>query len=697
MKISLKLVRSLVGRLENLRLSTKVFLLLGIAVVIGASAASYLFLRVASVSETYQAILDTEVRKQDLARVMQVNFKKAVQSWENALLRGKTQDDISRLEGEYRQELTKVDTALDQLKKSIKDPDVIVLLEAFEAEYEVFRLTYDEALNVYRGMPGPDGMAAALDMVTGLDRGPTDLIDEVVDQMKAKNENLVDEQRVNLAREKKAIVLGLVFMFTALLVASFFFSRGLGRRVGVVVERLGSLSRQEIPGLEEGIQAIAAGDLSRQLEIRTERLTDLATDEVGLLSRNVNDILSRVEATVSAFGNMRATLEELVEQTNRLTEAAQAGRLDQRGQTKQFGGVYRRLVDGVNATLDAMVAPIDETSDVLQRIAERDLTVRVVGEYGGDFAKIKDALNLAVENLSVALTRVTETAEQVSTASNQISAGSHSLADGAARQASSLEEISASLQEVTSMSGQNSDKAREAETLSGKARESADKGVASIGRLSEAIDRIKASADKTGRIVKTIDEIAFQTNLLALNAAVEAARAGEAGKGFAVVAEEVRNLAIRSAEATRSTSSLIEEASENACQGVTINQEVLENFKEIDGQIRRVSEVVGEITVASSQQSEAIEQVNEGVNDTNSVTQQAAASAQESAGSAAEMLRLAQDLMEMVGEFRIQKLSKQRAQISLAGTSEGKGDKKLPGVSSFQLPGHQPPVTSPRI
>src|SRR5207244_6281044 len=144
--------------------------------------------------------------------------------------------------------------------------------------------------------------------------------------------------------------------------------------------------------------------------------------------------------------------------------------------------------------------------------------------------------------------------------------------------------------------------------LSEGARASANKGMGSMKRLSQAMDKIKSSGDATAKSVKTIDEIACQTNLLALDAAVEAARAGDAGKGFAVVAEEVRNLAMRSAEAAKNTANLIEESVKNVEGGVALNQEVLSNLQEINGQIEKVSEVVAEIAAASDQQSQGVEQ-----------------------------------------------------------------------------------------
>jgi methyl-accepting chemotaxis protein len=174
-----------------------------------------------------------------------------------------------------------------------------------------------------------------------------------------------------------------------------------------------------------------------------------------------------------------------------------------------------------------------------------------------------------------------------------------------------------------------------------------------MNRMSSAINKIKTSSDSTAKIVKTIDEIAFQTNLLALNAAVEAARAGDAGRGFAVVAEEVRNLAMRSAEAAKNTANLIEEAVKNSENGVAINAEVLNNFQEITEKANKVSQVVAEIAAASEQQDLGINQVNKAVEQLNMLTQQNAANAEESASAAQEMSSQSEEMRSMVAGFKL--------------------------------------------
>jgi methyl-accepting chemotaxis protein len=329
------------------------------------------------------------------------------------------------------------------------------------------------------------------------------------------------------------------------------------------------------------------------------------------------------------------------------------GRLQTRGNTTKFKGGYRKLVEAVNQTLDAVLGPVQEAAEVLEKLAARDLSVRVEGDYEGDHAKIKNAVNQAVQNLDEALSQVAMGSQQVASAAGQISSGAQSLSQGASEQASSLEEVSSSLQEMTSMTKQNTANAKEARSLSEGARSSSERGVDSMKRLSASIDKIKASSDATAKIVKTIDEIAFQTNLLALNAAVEAARAGDAGKGFAVVAEEVRNLAMRSAEAAKNTANLIEESVTNAEGGVAINQEVLKNLDEINGQIKKVSEVMAEIAAASEQQSQGVDQINTAVEQMNQVTQQVAANAEESASAAQQLSSQASEMQSMVGSFRL--------------------------------------------
>lgn len=267
--------------------------------------------------------------------------------------------------------------------------------------------------------------------------------------------------------------------------------------------------------------------------------------------------------------------------------------------------------------------------------------------------------NAVIKPISLVIKDLSQGADNLMAAANQVSSSSHELADGANRQASSLEETSSALVEVSSMSRQNADNVNQTNLMAENARKSAEVAQSSMQKMSEAISGIKNSANQTAIIMKTIDEIAFQTNLLALNAAVEAARAGEAGAGFAVVAEEVRSLALRSAEAAKQTAHLIEESQQNADNGVTASDEVRNILAQIVDGVNKVSQLSREITVASDEQAQGVEQINAAVSDVDQVTQAnaaisetAASASEELSGQAKEINGLVHVLADIVGVKR---------------------------------------------
>jgi methyl-accepting chemotaxis protein len=366
-----------------------------------------------------------------------------------------------------------------------------------------------------------------------------------------------------------------------------------------------------------------------------------------LTARSDGDLLSR------RVNRARDSVRILVDQMVSLTASAQDGDLSARADGSELEGGYRRVAEGVNGTLDAVLAPIQDAAQVLERVARRDLSVRVEGTYRGDHARLKDAVNTAAANLDQALLDVRKASEQVASAADQITAGSQRLAEGASEQASALEEVGASLQELATSSARSLEQAREGRGLAEDAGKATGLGVRSMDELSQTVTRIKDASDDTARIIKTIDEIAFQTNLLALNAAVEAARAGDAGKGFAVVAEEVRNLALRSADAARETARLIAESSKSVGEGVEVQARVLEQLRTIDGAVVRVREVMVDIAGASEQQSTGVAHINVALDQMNQVTQETAAAAEESASAADELTAQAHEVRALVADFTI--------------------------------------------
>ena len=441
-----------------------------------------------------------------------------------------------------------------------------------------------------------------------------------------------------------------------------------GLAVGDIEQRIDVTSKDETGQLAAAMQqmvqaqrelaivatAISVGDTSRQVVVRGDK------DTLG-----------------QSFVALRQTVQLLVDETGTLVSAARDGNLAKRSDAQQFSGSYRDLVQGINHLLDAVVTPINEASDVMSRVADSDLTARVTGHYLGDFDHIKQSINVAAETLDDALSQVYGASEQVSAAGTQIASGSQALAQGSSEQAASLEEVSSSLQEMSSSARETATNARTARDMAVTARNRVTEGRASMDKLSAAMEQIKRSSDETAKIIKTIDAIAFQTNLLALNAAVEAARAGDAGRGFAVVAEEVRSLAIRSAEAAKNTAALIEGAVSHAEKGVTSNADVMAKLGEIDNEVRRVTEIVAAIAVAGEQQADSVEQINAAVNQLNAVTQQVAANAEESASASEELAGQSITMSDLVGTFQITSISGARRRSKAAVKAVSKGARKV--------------------
>ncbi len=295
-----------------------------------------------------------------------------------------------------------------------------------------------------------------------------------------------------------------------------------------------------------------------------------------------------------------------------------------------------------------------ETADSLQSKAKAsiifDITMLVTAVILFAFVNMFLGKNV-INPINVIIENLNEGSSQMNSASSQISNSSQSLAEGATEQASSLEETSASLEEIASMTKQNADNATVANSLMVESRKMVEDGVVSMENMVTAMDSIKKSSGEISKIIKVIEEIAFQTNLLALNAAVEAARAGEHGKGFAVVAEEVRNLAQRSATASKDTASLIENSVKKTDEGGVIVESSAKALTAIAKSSKKVADLVSDIASASTEQSNGITQVTLAVTQMDKVTQQNAANAEESASASEELNAQSESLNAVVNEL----------------------------------------------
>jgi methyl-accepting chemotaxis protein len=451
------------------------------------------------------------------------------------------------------------------------------------------------------------------------------------------------------------IFLGVIAILFGL-ASAYLITRSITHPLDRAVHIIGDIARGDMTAKIDAQFPDEIGEMLLEMKRMLESLNAVASAaeklahgdlSITITARSDKDCLSQ------SFLMLQKTVQALINETCLLVERARDGQLRYRGDTKLFEGGYREVVEGMNRMMDSVVAPIDEAASVLSQVAVRDLTGRMHGKYQGDFAKIQNSLNTALENLNATLQQVVVGAQQVTTAASDISHGSQLLSQNANEQAATLEQVSSSLKEMSVSARQNASNSRGMFALAQEARTGSTEGVKHMHLLSEAIDKIRSSADATARILKTIDEIAFQTNLLALNAAVEAARAGDAGKGFAVVAEEVRNLAIRSAEAAKNTAALIKDAARNVEGGVDINGKVLQGLTEIDGKVQKVGLVIEKIASSSEKQEQSVSVIDAAVDKMNQATQQVAANSEESAAAAQELYSQAAQMNQMVGCFKL--------------------------------------------
>jgi len=437
-----------------------------------------------------------------------------------------------------------------------------------------------------------------------------DVLTLSVDQHFAVSENFskaltkaLDARIERINTRKYAMLAVALSLFVVFAIVSGFIVRGILRPVSAMVEAVGKLGRGEMPAHD----AVDYGL------------------EFNQLKEGLNSAVLGVQA--------------LIADSVMLSQAAVEGKLSTRADVSKHQGDYRKIIAGVNTTLDTVIVPLTQVRNMLVGMEQGDMTQQITEHYRGELEELRNAANNTATKLSQTISEVIGATEQLGAASEQISATAQSLAQAGSEQAANVEETSASIEQMSASINRNTENAK---VTDGMAIQASSEAVQGGDAVKETVSAMKSIAGKVG----IIDDIAYQTNLLALNAAIEAARAGEYGRGFAVVAAEVRKLAERSQLAAQ-------EIGELASGSVKTAESAGKLLDAIVPSIKLTSELVQDIAAASEEQSAGVGQINTAMDQLNRITQQNASSSEQLAATSEQMSGQAAQLQELMAFFTV--------------------------------------------
>ncbi len=362
-----------------------------------------------------------------------------------------------------------------------------------------------------------------------------------------------------------------------------------------------------------------------------------------------NEALALPEVVKEAIAQLEQPLEAYIKSATDLATLAGTDLAAAEAGTPSFQKAFSDLESIMGNTSDVFSKEAERIKIEAADAVDSFLKALIGGALGAFLIVVIVAILVArsiPRPFEVVISSLNQMAEMNVASAHHVTSASQSLAEGSSEQAASLEEVSATLEELTSMTKRNAEHAQSGKVSANAARQAAEVGAEQMGRMQSAMTSIQQSSQEIGKIIKTIDEIAFQTNILALNAAVEAARAGEAGAGFAVVADEVRSLAQRSAMAARESADKIATAGERSTQGVQLSNRVAEELAAIVVKIREVDSIVEQVATASQEQNTGLNQISSAINQLDKVTQANAATAEETAAAAEQLTAQSGELQE---------------------------------------------------
>ncbi len=577
-----------------------------------------------------------------------------------------------------------IDTVFSFLKNAHLEQKVVDDIAGIEKTWKDYKSTVIDAI-LSAGLMKDFEMAGVVTTTSG---------EEIADQMEKRLEKVVNYLKESGASLVQATNDSISFAEIIILIGMLF-----GATVAVFsIFKLAPGITKPLQEFKDIIKTFSLGNFSHSLTADTQdefgemkemliQLQGAQQTKIEAAKKIAHGVFERVvpaskeDELSNCFNEEIDTLTNLSKEVNAMIEASERGDLTVRGNTNNFSGGFKTIIEGLNKTLDSIVIPIKEGSDVLAIMASGNLTKRMEGDYKGDLKLIKDSINQVADSLTNALSEVSESVSAVASAANQISSSSEEMAAGAQEQAAQTSEIANSIDEMTRTIMDNT---RSASFASEKAKESglkAQRGghvvkqtIDGMNRISIVVEKsaetvftLGKNSDKIGEIIQVIDDIADQTNLLALNAAIEAARAGEQGRGFAVVADEVRKLAERTTKATKEIANMIKQIQNDTSEAVmSIRQGTVEVeqgklhakeagdvLKEIIEGAQQVSDTVVTVAAASEEQAASSEEISKNIDSINNVTRETSSGIHQIAKASEDLSRLTIKLQEMVSQFKL--------------------------------------------
>ena len=499
----------------------------------------------------------------------------------------------------------------------------------------------------------------------------------------------VEREIAQLTRTMLLVAAGIAGLAIAL---SFILARSISKPLALIVRGAQSLARgdPEMTGLDyaQTLQISARkdelGDIGRAFG-RLEQYFKAKASAIQKIAQGDLDIEIPVASEKDSLGQamvgMKNDISALVADANMLAEAAAEGQLDARADASRHQGDYRKIVEGMNAALEAVVTPMKEASEAMARIAQGDLTTKMNGKYRGDYALLSQSIDSMINGLKGMTTQMQKGSVNIGSATAEILAASSQMASTTREQASAVSQITSTLEEIKASAEQVAQRAQSVADTAAEAAQAAQRGTDAaedtITGMEDIRKKVESIAQNTlslseqtaqiGDIIDTVTDIADQSNILALNAAIEAAQAGEAGKGFRVVADEVRSLAEQSRQAAaqvkvilgdiQKATNLAVMATEQGTKGVDAGAELVnrtaQTIRELAESVRVSAQAAQQIVAGVQQQTIGLDQIAIGMNDINQAAQQSAAGAQQSQKAAEDLNELADQLKEVVAQYRL--------------------------------------------